>query len=229
MSDDPLTRVEPGPPCPSCGSRVSLRALQRVRDKLRRKKAEQGGRTVWGQRKLQVGGGGGGGGGRGGGAIVLDVKGGINAAPGSQISAGSGRVGGIGGQGQTALGDLNALHGQPPVFGNAVASPRVPSMPVGGGGWGGNVGPSIQASGGSGGSGASGDLMDGGLGLDHTSLDHVSASGPVQIDGEICARCGTFWKPDARQEAIGVEEEIRNLRLETESAVDLLGRVSDDG
>lgn len=156
MSDDPLTRIDPGLPCPSCGYRVSLRALSRVRDGLRRKKAEQGGRTIWGRKTLQVDGGGGGGGGRGG-TIVLDVKEVVNTAPDSPISAGSGLT---------------------------------------------MVGRSVTG--------------------------HAGVGNPLTIDGEVCARCGTFWKPDARQEALGMEEEIRNLRLEVESAVDLLGRVSED-
>lgn len=51
----------------------------------------------------------------------------------------------------------------------------------------------------------------------------------IQIDALMCARCGTFWKPNARDEARQLEEEIKKLRLELYSAVDLLGRVADDG
>lgn len=143
---DPLGYVESGSPCPSCGYRISLGALERVRDALRRRKAELppprkippiaagGGLTVLGSRTLNVGGSG----------------------PGASVGTG-----------------------------NAVNKSYVDGVITG-----------------------------------------DAKTDAVPIDAEICSRCGTFWKTDAAQEAEAALTEIRELRAELESAVDLLGRVA---
>lgn len=147
---DPLGYVESGSPCPSCGYRISLGALERVRDALRRRKAELppprkippissgGGLTVWGSRTFNVGSG-------------VNVGGsGVNASSGNSVQG-------------------DSIHG---------------------------------------------------------AITSDAKTDAVSIDAEICSRCGTFWKTDAAQEAEAALTEIRALRTELESAVDLLGRVA---
>ena len=58
----------------------------------------------------------------------------------------------------------------------------------------------------------------------------IRGAGAAAIDGEICADCGTFWKPNAKVKSAEMREEIRKLRLEVDSAIDILGDlVSNDG
>ena len=150
---DPIGCIDPGPPCPACGHRVSLGKLDAVLAGLRARKAALP-KTI---PPIAAGKG-------------LSVMGGktLNVSPGRQ---------GLG----------------------VVSSP-------------GNFARDYA---------------------DKTYVDGIQSStpnryGPISIDGEICANCGTFWKPDAKVEADSAMEEIRKLRLELESAVDLLGRVTDD-
>lgn len=124
-------------------------------------------------------------------------------------SGGSGGAGGSGAGSGAGSGSV--------IYGKGTITP-------GGAGATGNIGPIqagkglVRASGGCGGDGGS----------SHTRLrDHADAlrASVFGIDGEICAGCGTFWKPDARREGSEMREQIRELRLELESAVDILGRV----
>jgi hypothetical protein len=202
-----------------------LRTLTRVRDELRRKKVVQG-RRFRPQPQPQIVAGGGGGGTGGGGIVQIATTGGIKMAPGSQISAGSVNI----------TGNVTGAGSQRSATGNAHAS-RVPPMPViasgGGGGdggfshWGNKQ---LQVSGGAGGTGGAGPgvpvvARDSPLWGENEAETRID---PLEIDGEICARCGTFWKPNAQGEADSLKDEIRKLRLEVESAVDLLGRVSEN-
>jgi len=172
---DPLGRVEPGPPCPSCGYRVSLDKLHRVRDELLDKKARlpkkippiQAGQglSVQGSKTIQLAGGISGGGGT---SVGVPVTGAGVGVPISAVQCG------------------NAIQGDPLV--NNGASD----------GW-----------------------------ATKAYVDGMSGGQSIAIDGEICAKCGTFWKPDAAKEAATLHAQIIKLRLELESAVDLLGRLPD--
>jgi len=56
---------------------------------------------------------------------------------------------------------------------------------------------------------------------------HVVVTGPggFSSEDEVCADCGTHWKPTAKVESDELRAEIRRLRTEIDSAVDLLGEL----
>ena len=125
---DPLIALEPGPPCPNCGSRVNMRALEVLRDSLYKRKLEIERRRRE-QREQRCNG-----------LVVRD--------PAALWETGT----------------------------------------------------------------------------------EIRGAGAAAIDGEICADCGTFWKPNAKVKSAEMREEIRKLRLEVDSAIDILGDlVSNDG
>lgn len=61
------------------------------------------------------------------------------------------------------------------------------------------------------------------------SLAISSADDLIEITDRLtCANCGAWFMANAREKAIELRNEIRELKLELHSAVDLLGEVGDD-
>jgi len=65
------------------------------------------------------------------------------------------------------------------------------------------------------------------IGAMNVIQQHVIVTGPggVSSEDEVCADCGTHWKPTAKVESDELRAEIRRLRTEIDSAVDLLGEL----
>ncbi len=162
---DPLKRVDPAPeapPCPACGSRLTLDRLHEVLAHLRHKRDAKHGSPIGGW-SVTLGGGGGAGGG-GGGLVSLNFPAASRLSPGA--------TGGTGGQ---------ATQGN-----HVAASPS------------GRV--EVQAGG----------------------IRHIS-------DGRsTCAHCGTVFDPLVSVQRDVLLEEIKKLRLETSSAIDLLGELASE-
>ena len=103
-----------------------------------------------------------------------------------------------------------------------------PGIGAGGaGGSGGGSGGAVVITGGSGGAGGLG--MSTGYASKAYVDQNIGDINALEIDKLTCAKCGTWFTKDADYQRESLRDQVRELRIEMEGAIGLLGKLADGG